>query len=174
MSYLKFLLYAVFAILLPAAARAQQHATTIRLQAMDMANAGIKNDFNTFSRYMHPNIVAFAGGKDQMKTKMDSAYVTMKRFNVSIKKVLIGDPGAIVTYKNQLQAVLPQTTTMNTPMGELVVETSLLVISADKGKNWWFIDTNVYRAEKLKNILPDLSPELVIPPRKKPRLVQKG
>ena len=74
-------------------------------------------------------------------------------------------------HKNQLQAVLPQSTTMKTPLGELTAETYWIVISADKGKNWWFIDTNVYQADKLKNILPDLSPKLVIPPRKEPKLV---
>jgi hypothetical protein len=47
----------------------------------------------------------------------------------------------------------------------------MIVISPDDGKTWWFIDTNVYKADKLRNILPDLSPELVIPPMKKPKLV---
>ena len=47
----------------------------------------------------------------------------------------------------------------------------MIVISPDKGKNWWFIDTNVYKVDKLKTILPDISPKLVIPPQKKPKFV---
>lgn len=150
---------------------AQNLSTTIKVQAMDMGDAFIKNDFNTFVKYMHPNIVAFAGGKVEMKSKMDSAYQMMKQFNVKFKRYWIGSPGEVVKYKNQLQAVLPQVTTMITPLGELTAETSMIVISNDNGKNWWFIDTNVYKADKLKNILPHLSPALVIPPRKKPKLV---
>jgi hypothetical protein len=50
-------------------------------------------------------------------------------------------------------------------------ETSMIVISMDKGKNWYFIDTNVYKADKLKTILPGISPKLNIPPQKKPKLV---
>jgi hypothetical protein len=95
----------------------------------------------------------------------------MKQFGVSFKRYWIGNPGQIVTYKNQLQAVLPQSTTLVTPLGELTAETSMIVISPDKGETWWFIDTNVYKADKLKNILPDLSPKLVIPPQKQPKLV---
>jgi hypothetical protein len=76
-----------------------------------------------------------------------------------------------VSYKDQLQAVLPEITTIKTPLGELTVETSMIVISPDSGKNWWFIDTNVYKVDKLKNVLPDLSPRLVIPPQKEPKLV---
>ena len=45
---------------------------------MDMATALMKNDFATFIKYMHPNIIAYAGGKEKMKTKMDSAYDTMQ------------------------------------------------------------------------------------------------
>ena len=152
-------------------ASAQNLSTTIKVQAMDMATALMKNDFTTFVKYMHPNIIAFAGGKAQMKIKMDSAYQAMKLFDVKFTKYWIGDPSEIVNYKDQLQAVLPESTTLKTPLGELTAETSMIVISPDKGKNWWFIDTNVYKADKLKNILPDISPKLVIPPQKKPQLV---
>jgi len=141
------------------------------VQAMDMASALMKNDFPTFIKYMHPNIIAYAGGKEKMKTNMDSAYEAMKLFGVSFKRYWIGSPGEIVEYKDQLQAILHESTIVKTPLGEMTAETSVVVISPDKGKNWWFIDTNVYRADKLKNVLPDISPKLVIPPPKKPRLV---
>ena len=154
--------------------KAQNHATTIKVQAMDMATALMKNDFSTFVRYMHPGIISFAGGRELMKTRMDSAYSAMKQFNVSFKKYWIGNPGPIIRYKDQLQTVLPQSTTLQTPLGELTMETSLIVISVDNGKNWWFIDTNVYKADKLRDALPDLSPGLVIPPRKKPKIAPNG
>ena len=158
-------------VILSLCTEAQTLSTTIKVQAMDMGNAVIRNDFNSFVKYMHPNIIEFAGGKEKMKTKMDSAYQVMKQFSVSFKRYWIGSPGEIVMHKNQLQAVLPESTILKTPLGELTAETSMIVISNDNGKNWWFIDTNVYNSEKLKNILPDLSPKLVIPPRKKPKLV---
>src|SRR5688500_9192294 len=171
MKKIKFLLFSIAVILLTLCTKAQNLSTRIKVQGMDMATAFMKNDFNTFVKYMHPNIIAFAGGKETMKTKMDSAYRIMKLFNVTFKRYWIGDPGEIVNYKNQYQAVLPQSTTLKTPLGELIAETSWIVISNDNGKNWWFIDTNVYKADQLKNILLDISPELVIPPQRKPRLV---
>ena len=171
MKKIKFLLFSIAVILISLCTEGQNLSTTIKVQGMDMATAFMKNDFNTFVKYMHPNIIAFAGGKETMKTKMDSAYRFMKLFGVTFKRYWIGDPGEIVNYKNQFQAVLPQSTTLKTPLGELTAETSWIVISNDDGKNWWFIDTNVYKADKLKNILPDLSPKLVIPPNVKPRLV---
>jgi hypothetical protein len=165
---ISFLLF-LFIISLPA--KGQNLSTTIKVQAMDMGSALMKNDFETFIKYMHPNIIAYAGGKEKMKTKMDSAYSAMKLFGVSFKRYSIGSPGEIVNFKNQLQAVLPEITTIKSPLGELTVETSMIVISPNGGKNWWFIDTNVYKVDKLKGILPDVSPNLVIPPQKEPKLV---
>lgn len=164
----------LLALLLAGAASAQNTATVIKTQALNMANAVIKNDFNTFVRYMHPNVIRFAGGTGPMKEKMDSAYKAMQQFGVTFKRYWIGDPGPIVTYNKQLQTTLPQSTTLITPMGEMTLESTLLVISNDNGKNWWFIDTNVYHADKVKSILPDLSPAIVLPPRSKPRFVPNG
>ncbi len=149
----------------------QNLSTTIKVQAMDMAKALMRNDFATFSKYMHPGIIEFAGGKEKMKNKMDSADAAMKQFGISFKRYWIGSPGKVINYMNQLQSVLPQTTIMKTPLGELIAETYLVAISIDKGKNWFFIDTNMYKADKLKTILPDISPKLTIPPQKKPQLV---
>jgi len=149
----------------------QNLATTIKVQAMDMGSAFMKNDFATFSKYMHPNIIAFAGGKEKMKTKMDSAAMTMKNFGITFKRYWIGTPSEIINYKNQLQSVLPISTTIKTPLGEVLAETSMIVISTDNGKTWYFIDTNVYKVDKLKDVLPDLSPKLVIPPQKKPQFI---
>jgi len=171
MKRIQTIFFPVILLLISMASPGQNLSTTIKVQAMDMASALMKNDFATFSKYMHPNIVAFAGGKEKMKTKMDSAAIAMKEFGVSFKKYWIGSPGEIANFKNQLQAVLPTSTTMKTPIGELIAETSMIVISLDQGKNWYFIDTNVYRVNKLKTILPDLSPNLVIPPPKQPQFV---
>src|ERR1051325_1681373 len=132
------------AMIFASGAYAQNTATTIKVQAMDMASALMKNDFATFVKYMHPNVITYAGGKEKMKKAMDSAYETMKLFGVSFKKYWIGSPGEIVEYKGQMQASLPESTIVKPPLGEVTAQTSVLVISPDSGKNWWFIDTNVY------------------------------
>ena len=150
-------------------AQTQNLSTTIKVQAMDMASALMKNDFASFIKYMHPDIISYAGGKEKMKEKMDSVYNAMKLFGVSFKRYWIGTPSEIINYKDQLQAVLPEGTVVKTPLGELTAETSVIVISPDNGKNWWFIDTNVYKVDQLKNVLPDISPKLVIPPLKQPK-----
>jgi len=153
---------------------AQNLQTTIKVQAMDMARALIKNDLVAFAEFMHPSVIAYAGGREKLKANTDSAAAAMKQFGVQFKKILIGNPGPIIEYKDQLQSVVPQTTTMQTALGELEVETSLIAVSMDKGKKWYFIDTNIYKADKLKSALPDLSPALLIPPQKQPKFTPQS
>ena len=155
-------------------AYSQNMKTTIKIQAMDMAGALVKNDFNGFIKYMPPKVIEVAGGKQKLKLNMDSADAAMKQFNIEFKKIIIGHPGDIITYKEQLQCIVPQSTNMKTPLGEMYVETSLIAISMDKGKNWYFIDTNMYKADMLKTALPDLSPKLIIPPQKGPKFTPAG
>ncbi len=166
--------FIVFFCFLTFPAYTQNVRTTIKLQAMDMAKALIKNDFASFYKYMHPKVVELAGGKENMKNKMDSADAMMKQFGMKFKKIIIGIPSQVIFYKGALQCVVPQSTRMETFLGEMYVETSLIAISLDKGRNWYYIDTNVYKADKLKSALPNLSPKLVIPPQKEPTFTPAG
>jgi len=143
--------------------------TTIKVQALRWANSIVNQDFNNYIRFMDPRIIALAGGKDQLRQDMDSAVVSMRRDGRSIKEILVGNPGQIILFQNELQCILPQTTIITTPLGQLEAETTLIAISMDKGQNWYFIDTNIYKEDRLRAILPDLSPSLVIPPESQPR-----
>ena len=151
----------------------QNVQTTIKIQAMDMANALIKNDFPNFVKYMDPKIIQYIGGKEKLKATMDTAAVKMKQFGASFKKILIGNPGEIISYKNQLQCVVPENTEIESMLGNLAAQTSLIAISIDKGKSWYFTDTNIYKEDKLKSLMPDLSPNLKIPPQQKPTFTPK-
>ena len=148
---------------------AQNQSAVIKTQAMDMARALLKKDYATFVRYMHPDILKKAGGKDKLIQQMDTANAKAKQFGAEIKKVVIGNPGVVINYKDALQCTLPQTTEMQTAFGSLELETTLIAISNDGGKNWTFIDTSIYNFKEVKESLPHLSPELVIPPAKQPK-----
>lgn len=149
--------------------QAQNHASTIKAQAMYMVRALVKKDFPAFTKYMHPKLIEMAGGKEQLIQRMDTANKVAKQFGAEIKKILIGDPGPIIKYKDELQATLPQTSEMKTGFGNLTLETTLIAISIDNGKNWYFIDTSIYNVKEVKKSLPNLSPDLVIPPMKQPK-----
>src|ERR1700734_2269173 len=130
---------------------------------MNMANSLIKNDFDQFVKYMDPKIIEFVGGREKFKANLDTAAIKMKQFGAAIKKILIGNPGEILAYKGQLQCVLPESTDIESILGTISATTSLIAISIDNGKNWYFTDTSIYKADEVKRLMPDLSPKLIIP-----------
>jgi hypothetical protein len=138
---------------------------------MEMARAVLAKDVDKLVGFMPPKLVADAGGKDKVLIVRDTLNKYMKQFGVEIKKVTIGNPGKIIAYKNQLQATVPQTTEIKFMAGKVILESTLIAISEDKGLHWYFADTSIYRGDKLKSSLPDLSPELIIPPMKQPKIV---
>ena len=136
---------------------------------MDMGKALLKKNYNTFAKYMHPQVTQAAGGSGKLIQQMDTANAVAAKFGAEIKKVLIGNPSAVVKFNKELQATLPQYTEMKTNFGCLTLESTLVAISLDNGKNWYFIDTSVFNINDLKKSLPNLSPDLVIPPTKPPK-----
>ncbi|GAA4317549.1 hypothetical protein [Flaviaesturariibacter amylovorans] len=157
-------------LLLPLRGGAQPLPTRIKVQAMELATAVMQNDFAAFARRAHPNVIAFGGGAERVRTKMDSAHQKMKRMGAGFTRYSIGSPAPIVTHGKELQTLVPQSTTVRTPLGLMTVESTLVAISRNEGKDWMFLDTGVYGPRRLQEVLPDLSPQLVLPPRKKPRL----
>lgn len=147
----------------------QNQNSIIKAQAMDMARALIKKDYPAFIKYMHPQVIQLAGGNDKLIARMDTVNAVAAQYGAEIKRVVIGNPGIIVNHNKEMQVTIPQITEMKTGFGNLVLESTLIAISADKGKSWYFIDTSVYNAENIKQALPNLSPALVIPPAKPPK-----
>ena len=150
-------------------ALSQNQNSVIKIQAMEMVKALLKKDFAAFTRYMHPKVVELAGGSNKLIERMDTMNAVAMQYGAEIKKVLIGNPGNIVRYKKEMQVTIPQITEMKTGFGNLVLESTLIAISVNNGRNWYFIDTSVYNAEAVKKALPNLSPDLVIPPSKPPK-----
>jgi ketosteroid isomerase-like protein len=156
------------------AAKAQQPlSTAIKTQAIDMGKALINNDIASFQKYMHPNVIEASGGAEKIKSIMDTAFKMFKTFGGQIKKITYGNPGEIVSHKKELQAVFPQSTEVSTSFADITLESTFIAISYDKGKNWYFIDANMYKSALLKDKLPELSHKLIIPPQSQPKITPK-
>ena len=152
---------------------AQPLPTIIKTQAIEMGKALTNNDAENFQKYMHPKVIEKAGGPDKIKAYMDSGFARFKKFNGQITKITYGNPAEIVNFKKELQTTLPQTTEISTSLVNVVFESTLIAISQDKGKNWYFVDANMYQINETKGNLPEISPDLVIPPPTKPKFIPK-
>jgi hypothetical protein len=153
---------------------AQPMASVIKGQAMEMGKALAAGDVETFSRFMHPSVIKMAGGKEKVREMADTMNKVFKQFGGSVTRILIGNPAKVISYQNTLQTTLPQTTSIETSFADIEVESTLVAISNNKGKDWYFIDTSIYQESKIRKELPDISPDLVIPPPAKPKMTPKN
>ena len=149
---------------------AQNQATQIKQRAMKMATALSSLKLDEYVTYLHPSIINAQGGKEKIKQTQDSIYKYQKMFGVKISKILIGDVSKIEKFNKQQQASFPMTTSIATPMGEMSTKTTIIALSDDNGKNWFFIDGMFYNSKVAMNKLPKLSPKIIIAPMEKPTL----
>jgi hypothetical protein len=152
---------------------AQPLASVIKSQALEMGKALVVGDAKTFSRFMLPELLDEANKIGKANMTMDSAFAMFKAFGGNVEKISYGNPGKIVEFKNELQSTLPQTTEITSPFADVVLNSTLVAISRDKGKNWYFIDASMGKIDQLKKNLPNLSPDLVIPPPTPPKVTMK-
>ncbi len=146
---------------------AQNINTVIKTEALKMARALSAMDFETYATFMYPSLVNDKQSKEKMKQGMDSVNKYREQFGVKVKQVLIGNPSKVLMHKKIMQCTLPQTLTVEALMGSLETETTLIGLSQD-GKKWYFVDAMLYKQKDAKDKLPELSPDLVIPPMKQP------
>ena len=148
---------------------AQNVSTVIKTEALKMARALAALDLETYMLYTYPSLMADNVGKQKIKQGLDSVEKYKKQFGIKVKSILVGNPSKVITYKKVMQCTLPQTMSIEAMMGVLETENTLIGLSHD-GKKWYFVDALLYKQKENKDKLPELSPELVIPPMKQPVL----
>jgi len=157
----------ICAVTLPA----QNINTVIKTEALKMARALAAMDMEIYSTFMYPTLVNDKQSKDKIKQGMDSVNKYRDQFGLKVKQILIGNPSAVQTYKGVMQCTLPQTTTIESLVGTISVESTLIGLS-NNGTKWYFVDAMLYKQKESKTKLPELSPDLVIPPMKQPVITE--
>lgn len=154
-------------------ASAQPVETVIKTQAIEMGKALTVGDTKTFSRFVLPELMTAGGGGERMMRMMDSALMLFKQFGGKVTRVTYGHPAKVVKYKKELQTWLPQTTELTSDFADVSFTSTMVAISRDNGKNWYFYDANIAQNHDLKDKLPVLSPEIKLPPLEKPKIIPK-
>lgn len=157
----------VLLFLVSISASAQNMSTVIKTEALKMARALAALDLETYISFTYPTLISDNVSKEKMKQGIDSIEKYKKQFGIKVKSILVGNPSKVVTYKKIMQCTLPQTMTLEVMMGTVATETTLIGLSQD-GKKWYFVDALLYKQKDSKDKLPELSPDLVIPPMKQP------
>lgn len=141
---------------------------TLFEQANDMGKKFISQDYAGFIKYSHPSTIKGMGGEKKATEKITTEMLSIGKDGIVITNITFGTPSKIITVNDELQCTVPQIMEMHVPGGKVTSTTTMLAISNDKGKNWYFLDTANYNFYDMKMLLPNLSEEIVIPERTDP------
>jgi hypothetical protein len=140
----------------------------IKQQAEKMGQLFVKGDFKAFIKFTYPKLVELMGGEQAAIGLFTKSLKDMEADGVTLKSITIGEPSAVINYNNELQCIVPEILEMKVPNGRLVSESSLVGVSTDGGKSWYFIDASGKDIKTMNGALPNLSTDLVLPLHGKP------
>jgi hypothetical protein len=144
------------------------YSKIIKEQAETMSQFLLKKDFKSFIRFTYPKLVEMMGGEQKMIESLEKSFIQMEAEGTGFLNITIGEPSRVILFENELQSTLPQALEIKLPNGRVHTKSTLIAISIDKGKNWYFIDTSSKDIQTMKSVLPNLSEQLIIPEKEKP------
>lgn len=135
----------------------------VKKQANEMGDAFIKGDYKSFVKFTHPTLIQVMGGENKMISTLTKTINQTKSQGVSFLSIAFDSPTTIVKTKNELQCTIAQHLTAQVPNGKITNSSTLIAVSIDNGKKWYFVDTTNKDLSQIKQLLPNLSSEIVIP-----------
>ncbi|MEO8515931.1 MAG: hypothetical protein ABI426_04260 [Flavobacterium sp.] len=135
----------------------------IKKQANEMGDAFIKGDYKSFVKFTYPKLIQLMGGESKMIATLTKTINDTKSQGVSFLGVTFDNPTKIIKVKNELQCTIVQHLAAHVPNGNTTSSSTLIGISLDNGKKWYFIDSTNKTNAQMKQLLPNLSPEIILP-----------
>ncbi len=135
-------------------------------EVTNMAKLLQEKKYTAYANYLYPGIIAMAGSKEKLIEATKNAMEQMQQNGVSITKISFGKPEKVLVVGSEWQTTVPQVFEMSHEGKAIISEYSLIAISNDAGLHWYFIDTSGKDLATLRQSLPNLSTELVVPERK--------
>lgn len=168
-------LFLSFIVLAPLALNAQvaDPRTNAKNEATKMGKALVNKDYNTFLKTTPPLALQHTeGGKEAMLKELKRQIEEMAANGTYILRLWPGDPSKIIDTAKELQCTIPQHMELKVDGGKVTSETTLIGMSPDKGKTWYFIDVAGKPLTEFRELFPTLSSKLVVPPSKEPVFIE--
>lgn len=144
-----------------AAKKAAFHAAKV------MDNALVSKHYDDYVSFNHPKVVEQAeGGRSGLVIQIAKQITEIEESGNIITAIWPHMPTFIIDTAGEWQCTLDQFMEYRLPEGKVKAETTLIGISPDKGKTWYFLDAAGRTLNDIKTLFPSLSSQLVIKPQK--------
>ena len=148
----------------------QINSDTIRYQAEKMGDYLVRRISDSFIDCHYPKAIALFGSREKAIKAVSESWVkndsTLKLLKITVKQ-----PSKILYNNGSFQCTVPQIFEYKIPNGRAVIGSILVGISYN-GEKWYFIDVAIENVKKIKAIIPDINPELIIPEPEAPKRIE--
>ena len=141
----------------------------LKAQVAEFNRATVNKDFNRVVDWTHPKYVEQFGGRDKILAAIKTGVEEYKAQGIEVISIAIGQPGEVVEIKDQVFSVIPTTSTLKAPGGQLVGEIPIVAVSSD-GANWRFVSG--LNQERFNALFPDAAEKITIPEVIEPRFLE--
>ncbi|WP_316801909.1 hypothetical protein [Pedobacter nototheniae] len=142
---------------------AQAYLDSLNKQSNAMLIAYSKSDYKTLLQHTHPKVAQTMGGAKLAEVSLKKSIETLTASGFSFKNVKLGKPSEIIKNGQNYQCIIPQSATAEINGKKVIVNSNLLCISYDSGKNWYFINAEKNQEASLRKLIPEISTKLIIP-----------
>ncbi len=163
----------VLGVALPLCAGEIDLRPRVKAAAQEIASAYLREDFGKYVAYTNPKVLQRLGGRDKMIGVLQTTVADMKAKGFRVKSYTVGEPGEVVGEGSERFAIVPTVTVMAVPKAVMTLKTFLVAASSDGGQSWSFIDGTETTEQEIRQLLPNLPPEVRLP-RKQAPVVEKG
>lgn len=131
--------------------------------AKTMDEALINKQYADYVSYNHPKVLEkVEGGADGLAVQIAKQVADIEANNNIITAIWPNMPTTMIDSAGEWQCTMPQFMEYRLPEGKIKAETTLIGLSPDKGKTWYFIDAAGRTLAQLQELFPNLSSKLVI------------
>lgn len=137
------------------------------LAAKTMDEALMNKHYDDYVVYNHPKVLEqVKGGRAGMSIQIAQQIKDIEESGNIITAVWPKMPEMMIDTAGEWQTTMQQFMEYRLPEGKIKSETTIIGISPDKGKTWYFLDVAGRQLKDLKELFPTLSSQLVIPSAK--------
>lgn len=139
------------------------------LAAKAMDEALINKHYDDYVVYNHPKVLEqVKGGRAGMAVQIAQQIKDIEDAGNTITAVWPKMPETMLDTAGEWQTTLQQFMEYRLPEGKIKSETTIIGLSPDKGKTWYFLDVAGRTLDDIRQLFPNVSTKLVIPPAKEP------
>ncbi|AWW31902.1 hypothetical protein DN752_18145 [Echinicola strongylocentroti] len=95
-----------------------------------------------------------SGGKEGLKKALTDAYDLLKMRGMKMTSFEVGKPLKVTHTSGEIHALVPVTSKIHVPKGEIISQVILIAVSDDASGKWYFIETSGLDPKTIHNYLP--------------------